>query len=192
MLKIINSPSRQYSIDSCYNLRTQNLREIIKVLEFSRDNIKEAVAFKIVIQIEESFDIKRMSKLIKSKLQSYGFGLAYSVEHAARAGLHVHLMICISSRGRKSPISVLHTIRESLGNLEGVISAKAFAKRTEEDTSNKDYFHRLHKENEFSDAVMRYSYIAKNEDKADVQRAKKFGTSKAKGTSKKVNVVATV
>ena len=191
MLKIIDSPSRQYSIDSCYNLRTENLREIIKVLEFSRDNIKEAVAFNIVIQIEESFDIKTMSKLIKSKLQSYGFGLAYSVEHAARAGLHVHLMICITSRGRKSPVSVLHTIRQALGNLEGVISAQAFARRTE-DTSNKDYFHRLHKENEFSDAVMRYSYIAKNEDKADVQRAKKFGTSKAKGTSRKVNVVATV
>lgn len=181
MPKTVKSVSKEYRVNDSYNLRPENLEKIIKVLEFSKENIRHPVAFTIILQVEDAFNVRQMTSLIKSRLQSYGYGLAYSFEHSDRAGLHVQLMVCMTTRGLKQPVTIAHGLRQKLQELPNVRSAQIIKRLSDK----KDYFHRLHIDDEFKDAVYRYSYISKNNDKGNVLRSKKFGTSKAKGTSVK-------
>jgi hypothetical protein len=188
MPKTISSVAKNYSINTNYTLKPDNLEQVIKTLEWSAISLQRPTACHFCIALtSEWFDYTAMTNTIKSACRSTGFALAYSLEHTDSIGFHLHLMVVFNAVN-KQPRTIADTIQRKLQDLEHVAtsttdgisykSVKLFKRRcpvTGIETA--DYFHNLN--SELYDAVYRYSYIAKQDDKLIVQRRKTFGTSKA-------------
>lgn len=179
-----------YPINTTYQLKQSNMKEIYLALAHARDRIDRAIALRYTIGLDNnhSFDINKLTRKIKSLFKD-GYSFIYSFEYAEYKGLHLE-MILVVDQNKHNPLSVFNLLRKVLFSLEGVtINIEQeykkvsfnFHERKEEylsDSGGSKVGHNLKDEAQFTDCMYRASYLAKQDDKQQVQYKKTFGTTK--------------
>ena len=178
-----------YPINTTYQLKQSNMKEIYLALAHARDTIDRPIALRYTIGLDNnhSFDINKLTRKMKSLFKD-GYSFIYSFEHAENRGLHLEMMLVVDQKVH-NPISVFDLLKKVAFKLDGV--------RITDDTDRKvvslnfherkeDYIqsiggskvgHSLKDESQFIDCVYRASYLSKQDDKDNVQYKKKFGTT---------------
>lgn len=179
-----------YLINTTYELKQSNMKEIYLALIHARDNIDRPIALRYTLGLNDdySFDINKLTRKIKNLFKDSGYSFIYSFEYAEQQrGLHLE-MILVIDQNTYNPLQIFNLLRKVFFNLEGVtinieenykkISFN-FHERKEEYLSSSGgskVGHNLKHEAQFSDCMYRASYLAKQNDKQLVQYKKKFGT----------------
>ena len=180
-----------------YDLKQKNMKEIYLALVHAKDNIDRPTAYRYTIGLENnhSFDINKLTRKIKNSFKHTGYSFIYSFEYAeSQKGLHLEV-IFICDRTIFSPDRVFNIFRGYLFNLEGVSISNNdinrdgykcvslnFHDRKEiylAESGGSKVGHNLKDEAQFIDCIFRASYLAKQNDKDQVQYKKKFGTTKS-------------
>lgn len=187
---LITSKYLDYAINTTYQLKQSNMKEIYLALAHARDTIDRPIALRYTIGLDNnhSFDINKLTRKIKSLFKE-GYSFIYSFEYAEYKGLHLEMMLVVD-QNKHNPLSVFNLLRKVLFSLEGVtinienqyrkISFN-FHERKEEyllGVGGSKVGHNLKDEAQFKDCIYRASYLAKQDDKKQVQYKKKFGTIK--------------
>jgi len=179
-----------YPINTTYQLKKSNMKEIYLALAHARDTIDRPIALRYTIGLDNnhSFDINKLTRKIKSLFKD-GYSFIYSFEYAEYKGLHLEMMLVVD-QNKHNPLSVFNLLRKVLFSLEGVtINIEQeykkvsfnFHERKEEylsDSGGSKVGHNLKDEAQFKDCMYRASYLAKQDDKQQVQYKKTFGTTK--------------
>ena len=179
-----------FSINTTYQLKQSNMKEIYLALAHARDTIDRPIALRYTIGLDNnhSFDINKLTRKIKSLFKD-GYSFIYSFEYAEYKGLHLEMMLVVD-QNKHNPLSVFNLLRKVLFSLEGVtINIEQeykkvsfnFHERKEEylsDSGGSKVGHNLKDEAQFEDCMYRASYLAKQDDKQQVQYKKTFGTTK--------------
>lgn len=179
-----------YPINTTYQLKQSNMKEIYLALAHARDTIDRPIALRYTIGLDNnhSFDINKLTRKIKSLFKD-GYSFIYSFEYAEYKGLHLEMMLVVD-QNKHNPLSVFNLLRKVLFSLEGVtINIEQeykkvsfnFHERKEEylsDSGGSKVGHNLKDEAQFKDCMYRASYLAKQDDKQQVQYKKTFGTTK--------------
>ncbi len=179
-----------YPINTTYQLKQSNMKEIYLALAHARDTIDRPIALRYTIGLDNnhSFDINKLTRKIKSLFKD-GYSFIYSFEYAEYKGLHLEMMLVVD-QNKHNPLSVFNLLRKVLFSLEGVtINIEQeykkvsfnFHERKEEylsDSGGSKVGHNLNDEAQFADCMYRASYLAKQDDKQQVQYKKTFGTTK--------------
>jgi hypothetical protein len=187
MPKTLKSVSKGYSSNLNYSLSPRRFESIIKVLENSRDNLSKAHVAHIVLQVDdEKFNKSLINEALKQVLEKKletGYGYFIAMEKSEYSGFHIHIMLTFSTGLRRS-FTILNEARNSLYALDNVKTAIALPRWKKRSVSidtedyytafktiNNDskYFHDLNIPTELADAVQRYSYLAKNETKEEIE-----------------------
>jgi hypothetical protein len=180
-----------FEVNSNYYKSKRNMKEILKTLIYCRDNIDRPLASRYVLDLnnDHSFDIKQLVRKVKEYF-SKDYGFIYSFEYAERKGLHLEIMI-ITDRNKYSPETVYNMLKKICFNLKGVkVTKKEYEDGTVRDVVGLGYFpvkeeyletgdkvgHNLKDPIHFKACVRRASYLAKQDDKEQVQYRKKFNT----------------
>jgi hypothetical protein len=103
----------------------------------------------------------------------YGYGFYIVREFTEDKGYHLHLLLTISA-GKHRAFTILEDVNNTINLLplvNGSIAQKRWKKYTDGEVR---YFHRLNEESELYDAVLRYSYFAKEETKVNAKVASKY------------------
>ena len=163
------------------------MKDIYLALAHARDRINRPLATRYTVSLnnDHSFDIKKLTRIIKNTFKETGFSFIYSFEYVEKKGLHLE-MIIVTDQSKYSPEHVRKVLIKALINMDGVII-----------TTENDYtklalnYHQVrgkylktgvkaghNKKNEvhFKACVYRASYLAKQDNKQQVQYKKKFGT----------------
>ncbi len=179
-----------FSINTKYQLKQSNMKEIYLSLAHARDTIDRPMALRYTIGLDNnhSFDINKLTRKIKSLFKD-GYSFIYSFEYAEQQkGLHLE-MILVVDQNKHNPLTVFNLLRKVLFNLDGVtINIEQdykkvsfnFHERKEEyllDVGGSKVGHNLKDEAQFADCMYRASYLSKQNDKALVQYKKTFGTT---------------
>ncbi|MDO7363507.1 inovirus-type Gp2 protein [Acinetobacter geminorum] len=166
------------------------MKEIYLALVHARDRLNRPIALRYTLGLDNdhSFDIKKLTRKIKSLFEDTGYSFIYSFEYAERQkGLHLE-MILVVDQTIYNPIQIFNLLRKLFFNLDGVtINIESeykkvsfnFHERKEEYLSvigGSKVGHNLKDEAQFKDCIYRASYLAKQNDKALVQYKKTFGT----------------
>ena len=179
-----------YPTNTTYQLKQSNMKEIYLALAHARDTIDRPIALRYTIGLDNnhSFDINKLTRKIKSLFKD-GYSFIYSFEYAEYKGLHLEMMLVVD-QNKHNPLSVFNLLRKVLFSLEGVtINIEQeykkvsfnFHERKEEylsDSGGSKVGHNLKDEAQFTDCMYRASYLAKQDDKQQVQYKKTFGTTK--------------
>ena len=180
-----------YPINTTYQLKQSNMKEIYLALAHARDTIDRPMALRYTIGLDNNhyFDINKLTRKIKSLFKS-NYSFIYSFEYAEQQkGLHLE-MILVVDQNKHNPLTVFNLLRKVLFNLDGVtINIEQdykkvsfnFHERKEEyllDVGGSKVGHNLKDEAQFADCMYRASYLSKQNDKALVQYKKTFGTTK--------------
>ena len=179
-----------YPINTTYQLKQSNMKEIYLALAHARDTIDRPIALRYTIGLDNnhSFDINKLTRKIKSLFKD-GYSFIYSFEYAENRGLHLEMMLVVD-QNKHNPLTVFNLLRKVLFSLEGVtINIEQeykkvsfnFHERKEEylsDSGGSKVGHNLKDEAQFTDCMYRASYLAKQDDKQQVQYKKTFGTTK--------------
>lgn len=179
-----------YPINTTYQLKQSNMKEIYLALAHARDTIDRPIALRYTIGLDNnhSFDINKLTRKIKSLFKS-NYSFIYSFEYAEYKGLHLEMMLIVD-QNKHNPLTVFNILRKVLFNLDGVtINIEQdykkvsfnFHERKEEylsDSGGSKVGHSLKDEAQFKDCIYRASYLAKQNDKQQVQYKKTFGTTK--------------
>ena len=179
-----------FPINTTYQLKQSNMKEIYIALAHARDTIDRPIALRYTIGLDNnhSFDINKLTRKIKSLFKD-GYSFIYSFEYAEYKGLHLEMMLVVD-QNTHNPLSVFNLLRKVLFSLEGVtINIEQeykkvsfnFHERKEEylsDSGGSKVGHNLKDEAQFTDCMYRASYLAKQDDKQQVQYKKTFGTTK--------------
>lgn len=179
-----------YPINTTYQLKQSNMKEIYLALAHARDTIDRPIALRYTIGLDNnhSFDINKLTRKIKSLFKS-NYSFIYSFEYAEYKGLHLEMMLIVD-QNKHNPLTVFNLLRKVLFNLDGVtINIEQdykkvsfnFHERKEEylsDSGGSKVGHSLKDEAQFKDCIYRASYLAKQNDKQQVQYKKTFGTTK--------------
>lgn len=171
------------------------MKEIYLALAHARDTIDRPIALRYTIGLDNnhSFDINKLTRKIKNSFKHSGYSFIYSFEYAeAQKGLHLEIII-ICNRSVFSPDRVFNILRGYLFNMEGVsinnndvnregykCVSLNFHERKEEylsEIGGSKVGHNLKDEAQFRDCMYRASYLAKQDDKQQVQYKKTFGTT---------------
>jgi len=178
-----------FPINTTYQLKQSNMKEIYLALAHARDTIDRPIALRYTIGLDNnhSFDINKLTRKIKSLFKS-NYSFIYSFEYAEYKGLHLEMMLVVD-QNKHNPLIVFNLLRKVLFNLDGVtinieqdykkISFN-FHERKEEylsDSGGSKVGHNLKNEAQFRDCIYRASYLAKQDDKQEVQYKKTFGTT---------------
>ena len=182
MPKTLKSVSKQYTYNTNYILSPKRLESIIKVIESSRDNLNRSNVAHIVIWVDSvDFDksvINRtLDKALRKELET-GYGYFLALEKCRDSGYHIHIMLTFST-GKDLPITVLKKAVDSLYSLDSISKAMAvprkysievdgYTKLTDTIDGKKNYFHNLNDDAELKDSVYRYSYLAKDKTKENI------------------------
>lgn len=180
-----------FPINTTYQLKQFNMKEIYLAIAHARDTIDRPIALRYTIGLDNnhSFDINKLTRKIKSLFKD-GYSFIYSFEYAEYKGLHLEMMLVVD-QNKHNPLTVFNLLRKVLFNLDGVtINIEQdykklsfnFHERKEEylsDSGGSKVGHNLKDEAQFSDCIYRASYLAKQNDKDQVQYKKKFGTTKS-------------
>lgn len=178
-----NTTFNQYAINQNYEMNKSYLKTIVTLLQQSQSELKDAVAFHIVLfwdgkhqsnQIEPT-----LAKLFKSKPYRYLWVNEKSEGIDPNTGLvkdnHTHLMVIFSTARNNNRPNKIVEIRDALRGLDGLKLYKEENKDTKavftQERQPKNPFisrienslHRL--DTELDDAVKRYSYFAKTKTK---------------------------
>jgi len=187
---ITTSKYLNYPINTTYQLKQSNMKEIYLALVHARDMLNRPIALRYTLGLDNdhSFDIKKLTRKIKSLFENTGYSFIYSFEYAERQkGLHLE-MILVVDQTIYNPIQIFNLLRKLFFNLDGVtINIESeykkvsfnFHERKEEYLSvigGSKVGHNLKDEAQFKDCIYRASYLAKQNDKALVQYKKTFGT----------------
>lgn len=187
---ITTSKYLNYPINTTYQLKQSNMKEIYLALVHARDKLNRPIALRYTVGLdnEHSFDINKLTRKIKSLFKDTGYSFIYSFEYAEQQkGLHLE-MILVIDQTIYSPISVYNLMKKVFFNLDGVtitddlerkIVCLNFHERRKEylsDSGGSKVGHNLKNEAQFKDCIYRASYLAKQNDKALVQYKKTFGT----------------
>ena len=179
-----------FPINTTYQLKQSNMKEIYLALAHARDTIDRPIALRYTIGLDNnhSFDINKLTRKIKSLFKD-GYSFIYSFEYAEYKGLHLEMMLVVD-QNKHNPLTVFNLLRKVLFSLEGVtINIEQdykkvsfnFHERKEEylsDSGGSKVGHNLKDEAQFKDCMYRASYLAKQNDKQQVQYKKTFGTTK--------------
>ena len=176
-----------YPINTKYQIKQLNMKDIYLALAHARDSINRPLATRYTVSLnnDHSFDIKKLTRIIKNTFKETGFSFIYSFEYVEKKGLHLE-MIIVTDQSKYSPEHVRKVLIKALINMDGVII-----------TTENDYTklalnyhqvrgkylktgvkagHNLKNEVHFKACVYRASYLAKQDNKQQVQYKKKFGT----------------
>ena len=178
-----------YPINTTYQLKQSNMKEIYLALAHARDTIDRPIALRYTIGLDNnhSFDINKLTRKIKSLFKD-GYSFIYSFEYVQYKGLHLEMMLVVD-QNKHNPLTVFNLLRKVLFSLEGVtINIEQeykkvsfnFHERKEEylfDSGGSKVGHNLKDEAQFKDCMYRASYLAKQDDKQQVKYKKTFGTT---------------
>ena len=179
-----------FPINTTYQLKQSNMKEIYLALSHARDTIDRPIALRYTIGLDNnhSFDINKLTRKIKSLFKS-NYSFIYSFEYAEQQkGLHLEMMLVVDQTIH-NPLSVYNLMKKISFNLDGVtINIEQdykkvsfnFHERKEEyllDVGGSKVGHNLKDEAQFADCMYRASYLSKQNDKALVQYKKTFGTT---------------
>lgn len=174
-----------------YDLSSDNMKEIYKALVHARDMIDRPIALRYTIGLDNnhSFDISKLTRKIKSYFKHTGYSFIYSFEYAEKKGLHLEMILVVDQK-KYNPLSIFNLLRKVLFNLDGVIIniEQEYKKVSFNFHERKEYYlsdsggskvgHSLKDEAQFKDCIYRASYLAKQDDKSQVQYKKTFGTTR--------------
>ena len=103
----------------------------------------------------------------------YGYGFYIVREFTEDKGYHLHLLLTVST-GEHRAFTILEAVNNTINALP-LVNGSIAQKRWKKHTNGKvRYFHRLYDESELYDAVLRYSYFAKEETKVKAKVASKY------------------
>lgn len=182
MPRTLKSVSKQYTYNTNYSLSPKRLESIIRVIENSRDNLNKANVAHIVIWVgsadfDKSIINVTFEKALRKELET-GYGYFLALEKCRDSGYHIHIMLTFST-GKHLPITVLKKAVDSLYNLDSISKAMAvprkysievdgYTKLTDTIDGKKNYFHNLNDDAELKDSIYRYSYLAKDKTKENI------------------------
>ena len=182
MHRTLKSVSKQYTYNTNYSLSPKRLESIIRVIENSRDNLNKANVAHIVIWVgsadfDKSIINVTFEKALRKELET-GYGYFLALEKCRDSGYHIHIMLTFST-GKHLPITVLKKAVDSLYSLDSISKAMAvprkysievdgYTKLTDTIDGKKNYFHNLNDDAELKDSVYRYSYLAKDKTKENI------------------------
>lgn len=182
MPRTLKSISKQYTYNTNYSLSPKRLESIIRVIENSRDNLNKANIAHIVIWVgsadfDKSIINVTFDKALRKELET-GYGYFLALEKCRDSGYHIHIMLTFST-GKHLPITVLKKAVDSLYSLDSISKAMAvprkysievdgYTKLTDTIDGKKNYFHNLNDDAELKDSVYRYSYLAKDKTKENI------------------------
>jgi hypothetical protein len=110
-----------YPINTTYNLKQSNMKEIYLALAYARDNIDRPIALRYTLGLDDnhSFDIRQLTRKIRTIFKS-NYSFIYSFEYAEKQkGLHLEMMLIIDQTIYK-PIQVFNLLRKIFFNLDGI------------------------------------------------------------------------
>ena len=186
---INNRYNKNIEFNKNYDLKQSNMKEIYLALVYARDNIDRPIALRYTLGLDDnhSFDINKLTRKIKSLFKSK-YSFIYSFEYAEKQkGLHLEMMLIVD-QNKYNPLTVFNLLRKVLFNLDGVtINIEQeykkvsfnFHERKEEylsEIGGSKVGHNLKEEAQFRDCIYRASYLAKQNDKKQVQYKKTFNT----------------
>ena len=182
MPRTLKSVSKQYTYNTNYSLSPKRLESIIRVIENSRDNLNKANIAHIVIWVgsadfDKSIINVTFDKALRKELET-GYGYFLALEKCRDSGYHIHIMLTFST-GKYTPLTILKKAVSSLYSLDSVSQAMAiprkysievdgYTKLTDTIDGKKNYFHNLNDDAELKDSVYRYSYLAKDKTKENI------------------------
>ena len=187
---ITTSKYLNYPINTTYQLKQSNMKEIYLSLAHARDKLDRPIALRYTLGLDNdhSFDINKLTRKIKNLFKDAGYSFIYSFEYAEQQkGLHLE-MILVIDQTNYSPMHIFNLLRKLFFNLDGITIniedeykkvSFNFHERKEEYlsvTGGSKVGHNLKDEAQFKDCIYRASYLAKQNDKALVQYKKTFGT----------------
>ena len=176
-----------YPINTQYQIKQSNMKDIYLALAHARDRIERPLATRYTLSLnnDHSFDIKKLTRIIKNTFKETGFSFIYSFEYVENKGLHLEMMI-VTDQAKYTPDHVRRILIKALINMDGVVITTETdymklalnyheVKREYLETGVKAG-HNLKNEVHFKACVHRASYLAKQDNKQKVQYKKKFGT----------------
>jgi len=182
MPRTLKSVSKQYTYNTNYSLSPKRLESIIRVIENSKDNLNKANIAHIVIWVgsadfDKSIINVTFEKALRKELET-GYGYFLALEKSRGDGYHIHIMLTFST-GKYTPLTILKKAVSSLYSLDSVSQAMAiprkysievngYTKLTDTIDGKKNYFHNLNDDAELKDSVYRYSYLAKDKTKENI------------------------
>lgn len=182
MPRTLKSVSKQYTYNTNYSLSPKRLESIIRVIENSRDNLNKANVAHIVIWVgsadfDKSIINVTFEKALRKELET-GYGYFLALEKCRDSGYHIHIMLTFST-GKHLPITVLKKAVDSLYSLDSISKAMAvprkysievdgYTKLTDTIDGKRNYFHNLNDDAELKDSIYRYSYLAKDKTKENI------------------------
>lgn len=162
-----------------YGLNNLHLEKIIAVLNQAKHTMLQPQVAHIAIFINDSFDCKTLTQRLRRVFGSENMLFTYSVEMKNK--LHIHLMLVLDCKNLNPATVFYHSVLpviKALKNVEGCVLNPRWHWK---DKKTAKYTHDLKKDYEFRDAIERYSYFAKENDKNKVVTIyKKFATSQIK------------
>ncbi|AVZ84306.1 inovirus-type Gp2 protein [Acinetobacter sp. WCHA45] len=176
-----------YPINTKYQIKQSNMKDIYLALAHARDSINRPLATRYTVSLnnDHSFDIKKLTRIIKNTFKETGFSFIYSFEYVEKKGLHLEMMI-VTDQSKYSPEQVRKVLIKALINMDGVVitTENDYTKlalnyhqvRNEYLETGVKAGHNLKNEVHFKACVYRASYLAKQDNKQEVQYKKKFGT----------------
>ena len=176
-----------YPINTKYQIKQLNMKDIYLALAHARDRINRPLATRYTVSLnnDHSFDIKKLTRIIKNTFKETGFSFIYSFEYVEKKGLHLEMMI-VTDQSKYSPEQVRKVLIKALINMDGVtittendytkLALNYHEVRGEYLKTGVKAGHNLKNEVHFKACVYRASYLAKQDNKQQVQYKKKFGT----------------
>lgn len=162
-----------------YDLNKLHLEKIVALLNQAKHEMLQPYAAHFTIFINDDFDCKTLAPRLKRLFGSENMLFAYSIERKNK--LHIHLMLILDCK-IFNPLTVFyHPALPAILALNNVEGCDLNPRWDWKDKKTARYTHDLKKDYEFRDAVERYSYFAKDNDKNKVVAIyKKFATSQIK------------
>ena len=176
-----------YPINTKYQIKQSNMKDIYLALAHARDRINRPLATRYTVSLnnDHSFDIKKLTRIIKNTFKETGFSFIYSFEYVEKKGLHLEMMI-VTDQSKYSPEQVRKVLIKALINMDGVtittendytkLALNYHQVRGKYLKTGVKAGHNLKNEVHFKACVYRASYLAKQDNKQQVQYKKKFGT----------------
>lgn len=172
-----------------YKYRKDQLEVIVGLLTQAREEMPRPFVYEATLGLGDSkyiggmyiptaFDPKQLKTVLKADKYLYH----WTIEHSKYMGLHAHVMI-IFSRDRFNPDTHWVSLRPKFLKLKGVKSAMINKRHC-----GLGMYHNLNDDSDYVDAVKRFTYQAKIDQKnTDYVKGRSFGSSQVKKVFKDVS-----
>ena len=167
-----------------YNISRKSMQSIIHTLKRCRNEMNRPTILRFTLSLDnnDKFDLSKFTRKLRE--YKYSYGLIYSFEYAKKQkGLHLELGIVID-QSDISPDMFRRYLIKVVANLDGIeyeivdnYTKIGLNHHKPMNEAIKGSGHNLNNDDQFVDAVYRYSYLAKQNDKELVNRSKTFGTA---------------